>query len=129
MLRLRLATSLLTAALSSLTCACHSSDPPDRRYHVRGIVTEVAGSGSERSITIHHEAIPDFVGRDGASSEMPSMKMAFGAANDVPSSLLEPGKKVGFDFDVRWSRRPALWIVKAEALPSTSELTLPEGSH
>lgn len=125
MLRLSLATSLLTAA-SILTCACHTSDPPDHRYHVRGLVSEVAGSGSERSITIHHEAIPSFVGRDGKTAPMPSMKMAFGAADEVPSALFQPGEKIGFDFEMRWSRRPALWIVHVEPLPRSTQLELSE---
>jgi Cu/Ag efflux protein CusF len=127
MLRLRLVTLLLIAASSMSSAACHSSDPPEHRYHTRGLVTDLAGSGTERSITIHHEAIPGFVGRDGTTAEMPSMKMAFGAANDVPSELLQPGTQLSFDFDMRWSQRPALWIVHVAALPSGTELTLPEG--
>jgi hypothetical protein len=127
MLRLCFATLLLTAA-TTMTYACQGSDPPVRSYHARGMVMEIAGSGRDRSITIHHEAIPGFVSRDGAIAEMPSMKMTFGAANEVPSELLEPGTKLGFDFDVRWSRSPALWIVHAEALPSDAQLTLTDGA-
>jgi Cu/Ag efflux protein CusF len=118
---------LLTAA--SMTWSCHTDDPAEHRYRARGLVIELSGTGAGRSVTIQHEAIPSFVGRDGKSSEMPSMKMTFGAASEVPSAILEPGNKISFDFDVRWSRSPALWIVHAEPLPSSTALELPEGKE
>jgi len=109
----------------TLGCAAScTQDPPPKRYHARGVVSEVSGSGADLSITIHHESIPNFTGRDGKPSEMPSMQMTFGAANDVPNTLWKDRNKVEFDFDVRWDKRPALWIVHAQPLPESTELTL-----
>lgn len=93
-----------------------------RRYHVRALVKEVAGSGDELRVALAHERVPAFEDRDGKRSEMPAMTMVFGVTSDVPK--LEPGLKVGVDFDVRWTEAPALLIVHAEALPADTELTL-----
>jgi Cu/Ag efflux protein CusF len=115
-------TSCLLAML--LMAACNPSDPPTRRYHVRGQVVAITGEGPERSVTIHHERVPDFVGRDGKKTEMPSMKMIFGVAPEVPSALLKPGAKLGFDFEVRWNEAPALLLLKGEPLGAGVELVL-----
>lgn len=95
-----------------------------KSYHVRGLVQEVAGTGPEMSVAIHHEPIPLFEGREGTKSDMESMTMIFGVAKDVPSSVLTPGDKIVFDFDVRWNKRPALYITHAEPLPATTDLAL-----
>lgn len=60
---------------------------------------------------------------------MPSMKMVFGVARDVPRAIWRTGQKVEFDFDVRWQERPALWIVRANTLPDATELTLDASEH
>lgn len=106
---------------STLTFAC-AGDPPMRRYHARGVVKEITGGGSQLSASILHEAIPHFEGRDGKQAEMPSMTMDFGVADDMPRALFGQGQKIAFDFEVRWSQRPAMRIVKAEALSPETEL-------
>jgi Cu/Ag efflux protein CusF len=104
--------------------ACASKDPPVKRYHVRGQVEAVEGSGEDLRVTIHHERVPGFVGRDGKASDMGSMKMIFGVAAKVPSEQLHAGAKVGFDFEVRWSQTPALLIVGVEELAGDTGLVL-----
>mgnify|MGYP003407292124 CR=1 FL=1 len=115
---------LLTSTLLLAIAACGPNDPPTRRYHTRGQVTELLGSGAELTVTIHHERIEGFEDRDGKRSAMPSMVMAFGPAPDVARDLWSQGAKVGFDFEVRWSKQPTLYIVKAEALPPDTALDL-----
>ena len=124
-------TFLTSSLLSSALCialvtanACGTADPPVRRYHARGQVTDVSGAAAELTIAIHHERIPSFEDRDGKRSPMPSMVMAFAAAPDVPRELWTKGAKVDFDFDVRWSKQPTLYIVKAQALPGDATLEL-----
>jgi hypothetical protein len=119
--------SLVVALL--LLVACGSSDPPVRRYHTRGVVKEASGKGGELSVAIHHEQIAGFEDRDGKRSTMDSMQMLFGAASDVPQALFQPGAKLAFDFDVRWSRQPTLLIVKAETLGPDAALELSQGQH
>jgi hypothetical protein len=118
---------LTSGALPALLCsllACGTADPPVRRYHARGQVIEVSGTGSDLSIAIHHELIPSFEDRDGKRSAMKSMVMAFGVAPDVPRDIWSQGAKVAFDFDVRWSKQPTLFIVRAEGLPADASLSL-----
>jgi hypothetical protein len=93
-----------------------------RRYHVRALVKEVAGSGADLRVVLAHERVPNFEDRDGKRSDMAAMTMAFGVASDVPQP--RAGEKLGVDFDVRWSQAPALLIVHSEPLPADSELTL-----
>lgn len=100
-----------------------------RHYHSRGLVKDISGSGQELSIAIHHERIARFEDRDGKASDMDSMTMVFGVASDVPRAVWQKGAKVAFEFDVRWSKRPALWITRAEALPAETPLTLTESHH
>jgi Cu/Ag efflux protein CusF len=87
-------------------------------------VTESAVDADGLNVAIHHEAIPNFEDRDGKSSSMSSMTMLFGVADDVPKSLFKQGAKVELDFDVRWSQRPTLFIVKASALDAETPLEL-----
>jgi len=118
---------LTFGALPPLLCsllACGTADPPVRRYHARGQVTEVSGSGPDLTIAIHHELIQGFEDRDGKRSPMKSMVMAFGVAPDIPRDLWSQGAKVAIDFDVRWSKHPTLFIVRAEALPGDALLEL-----
>ncbi|MEY4580488.1 MAG: hypothetical protein RL701_5191 [Pseudomonadota bacterium] len=125
--RLALILSLLTSLI--ILSACGPEDPPLRRYHARGIVTEVSSSGAELSVAIHHERIAKFEGRDGKLSDMDSMTMLFGVASDVPRAVWSQGAKVDFEFDMRWNLRPSLWIVRAQNLPPDTELTLPPASE
>lgn len=113
---------LLTLLYGALSCG--TSDPPVRRYHARGLVTQITGAGEELLIGIHHERIAAFEDRDGKRSNMASMTMAFGVAPDVPRDLWSQGAKVDFDFEVRWSKQPTLYIVKAAPLPADTALQL-----
>ena len=122
-LTLSLPITLFCGALM-MASACGTADPPVRRYHTRGLVTEGSAAAAELTIAIHHERIASFEDRDGKRSPMPSMVMAFGAAPDVSRELWSKGAKVDFDFDVRWSKQPTLYIVKAQALPADATLEL-----
>jgi hypothetical protein len=110
--------------LMMLALAACAHDPPVKRYELRGQIVSIEGSGDDLSLTIHHERVPAFTGRDGKVSEMGSMKMIFGIAKDVPRAALQQGTKLQFAFDVRWSEAPALLIVQAHALPADTPLTL-----
>jgi Cu/Ag efflux protein CusF len=125
---LRAMKSLWSVVLTALLMfACGPSDPPVRRYPVRGVVTQVTTDRGELSVAIHHERIASFEDRDGKRSAMASMQMLFGVASDVPHALFQPGAKLAFDFEVRWSRQPTLLIVSATALGAETQLELEQG--
>ena len=119
---------LVLAALL-FTCACGKEDPPVRRYHTRGLVKEATSDHGALSVAIHHERIEGFEDRDGKRSAMDSMQMLFGTASDVPQALFQPGAKVDFEFDVRWSSQPTLLIVKATGLGPDAALELTQTQH
>lgn len=121
--------ALYALVVASLLAACGSADPPVRRYHTRGVVIEASQAGGELSVAIHHERIDGFEDRDGKRSTMDSMQMLFGTASDVPPQLFQPGAKLAFDFDVRWSRQPTLLIVKASELAADTAMELSQGHH
>ncbi|HET8937390.1 MAG TPA: hypothetical protein VFN67_28300 [Polyangiales bacterium] len=118
---------LAGAVLATLALACGRSDPPVRRYHTRGMVTQATSDRGELSVAIHHERIDPFEDRDGKPSAMDSMQMLFGVASDVPHALFQQNAKLAFDFDVRWSQQPTLLIVKAEPLDAETPLVLKQG--
>lgn len=111
----------------ALAIACGSSDPPVRRYHTRGLVTQATNDRGELSVAIHHERIEHFEDRDGKPSAMDSMQMLFGVASDVPQAQFAKDAKLAFDFDVRWSKQPTLLIVKASPIAPETELLLKQG--
>jgi hypothetical protein len=114
---------LALVVLSLLAVAC-AKDPPARRYPFRGMVMETSGSGDAFRATIHHERISSFEGRDGKKTEMASMRMSFGVAQDVDATLVAAGSKIEGEFEVRWDKTPALLIVRVRQLPDDTPLTL-----
>jgi hypothetical protein len=96
----------------------------DARYHLRGVVAAISGSGPDAELSIHHEAIPNFKDRDGHASQMASMTMIFGLAPSLSAASLRVGDKIAFDFDLRWSTSPALLITKLTKLAPDTALSL-----
>ncbi|MAY75303.1 MAG: hypothetical protein CMJ31_11400 [Phycisphaerae bacterium] len=105
----------------------------DQAYTVRGRLVQLPTSGgASRSLKIHHEHIPAFVGSDGEVHRnangvlgMLSMQMAFPLVDpDVDLSTYEVGDKVRFTFEVRWREDGAAeWRVTAmEPLDADVEL-------
>jgi len=93
MSKIRLA--LLLAALGLGVVACGSEAPlaaeaqaqPSRRYDARGEVRAIADD--QRSITIHHQAVPDY---------MPEMTMPFSVEDASLLEGLAVGDQVRFTF-------------------------------
>lgn len=121
--------ALYSLLMAGLLLACSTADPPVRRYQTRGLVKEATSDRGELSAAIHHERIENFEDRDGKRSTMDSMQMLFGAASDVPHALFQPGAKLAFEFDVRWSKQPTLLIVKATQLEPETTLALEPDHH
>ncbi len=111
-LRTRAALAGLAAAL--LAGACGGGDE-DRSWSVRGEVAEVFDGG--RSLSVHHETIPDF---------MEAMTMTFPVAEAAQARGLQPGDKIRFDLTVSGG---SVAISAIEKLPPGTALELgPAGS-
>ena len=117
------AATLLTAGLAMTTGACgdseHTAGPADV-YTARGIVKGITGN----QVSIQHEAIPAFKDRDGNVAEMMSMTMGFALPDNLDRTNLTEGTKISMTFDVVWTRRPALQLVKFKVLPEDTALKL-----
>ena len=100
--------------------ACGDDDgpatPPDGTYLVEGTVESLPREGAERrEISIAHEAIPDFVNREGEEVGMDAMTMQFVVAPDVDLEGIAAGDPVEFTFEVRWNDRPMLYVTRLHA--------------
>jgi hypothetical protein len=92
--------------LSLLTAGCQR---PQRghNYVVRAQVEQTPDAAGGHTLFLHHEAIDDWVSRDGKRDGMDSMAMPFPVAKTVPISELRAGDKVEVILHLDWqSDRP-----------------------
>lgn len=79
--------------------------PPDQTYTVAGTIEQLPGEG--RPLIVHHEAIPEFVGKDGRIVGMREMSMEFAhVAPEVDMAACKVGDRVMMTFEVRWATMP-----------------------
>ncbi len=126
---------LCTASLTLVLTACDSQSQvapqatavqAAREYTVRGVVRQVAADGGE--ITIHHEAVPEFVGISGETEAMDSMSMPFPVVEKLLLEGIAAGDKVSFRFRIDWDGKVPLSVVALEKLPAETELDFEKGS-
>lgn len=95
-----------------------ADDPeaPAHRYTVNGEIVALPDPARPdgTDLYLRHEAIPDFVGVDGATVGMEAMTMGFPLASGVDLAGLEVGDAVVFDFEVRWQGSPPLQVTRVE---------------
>ena len=97
--------------------------PPPATYEVRGQVRNVKEQSIGRTqLSIHHEALPDFVGIHGEVESMKSMTMPFTVAEAVDLEGIAPGTKILFQLTVDWSAPEPALITGIEKLPPDSAL-------
>jgi len=111
---------ILLSLLSIGACGGEQPTAAPEVYTARGLVHGVTGD----EVSVQHEMIPAFKGRDGAAQDMMSMTMGFGIAEGVDRAALKADTKISMTFDVVWERRPALQLKKYEVLPAGTELKL-----
>ena len=76
-------------------------------YVVRAQVAQTPTAAAGRTLFLHHEAIDDWVSRDGKRDGMDSMAMPFPVARTVPIAELRADDKVEVILHVDWqSDRP-----------------------
>ncbi len=108
---------LFTALMLCLSCAPTDDDTPvDQVYTLRGIVQALPRAG-QHEISIHHEAVPDFVNSEGEVVGMGAMTMPFHLAEKELADTLAPGDKISFELEVRWSGRHLVTVRKLTKLP------------
>lgn len=123
-------------ATLALVAGCKKDDkgsgeaaaPPDNEYTARGAINGLRTAGGRAYFTIHHEAIPDWVGSDGKAVTMDSMTMEFRGRSGVTTAGFADGDKVEFTFGVYSGDAPVLVISKLEKLPADTPLNFGGGA-
>lgn len=104
-MRAALKWSFALACLAILLTGCRPAR--GRNYPVRAQVVELPNAVNGHTFVLHHEAVDDFVSREGKVEGMDSMTMPFLVARNVPLSEIRAGDKVEVLLHVDWqSDRP-----------------------
>lgn len=126
-----LASSSLAASQLAACNSCSDTEaasstaelgPAAATYTVRGEVRSLPEEGKPPALLVHHEAIPEFKGRDGTQMGMKAMTMSFELAPAVETKDLAVDDKVEITFEVRWQNGPPLRITSITKLPKETKL-------
>lgn len=114
-------TLFLLAVLS--LAGCSGGKEEGRTYTVRGQVTQLPDPGNPGTgLYLNHEAIDDFVSRDGEMVGMDPMTMSFLVDEKVPLEGIAVGDVVEFKLHVDWSEDGIAEIVELRELPPGTKL-------
>jgi len=129
---LRTAPTLLCAFALAAGCArparesANGSDisgKEGRTYTTRGQVTQLPDPAHPGSgLSLSHEAIDEFVDRDGKTVGMDPMNMPFPVAPGVSLNGIAPGDVVEFDLHVDWQADTPVAITRIRKLPPATRL-------
>ncbi len=120
--RARHAAAAAAALLAALAgCGTEPTPPAARSYVVRGEVVELPPPGG-RDLVLHHEAIDDLVGVDGAIWGMDAMVMPFTLAEGVGLDGIARGDKVEVSLAVDWLGSQPHRITRLRRLPDDTPL-------
>lgn len=97
--------------------------PPDQTYTTRGRIHDLPDPSRPASgLSVTHEAIDDFIDRDGEVVGMDAMTMPLTPARDLSLEGFEVGDIVQLTFEVRWQPRPSTRVIEMRKLPAGTEL-------
>jgi hypothetical protein len=97
--------------------------PPDQVYTVRGRIVELPDPARPASgLQILHEAIDDFVWKDGRIGGMDAMVMPFTPAAELSLAEFAVDDDVELTFEVRWTASPLSRVIAMRKLPPDTQL-------
>lgn len=106
----------------SLT-GCSAKDGSDRTYTVRGQVTQLPDPANPGTgLYLNHEAIDQFMSRDGEVVGMDPMTMSFQVDEKLPLQDIQVGDVIEFDLRVDWGADTEVEIVRIRELPAGTKL-------
>jgi hypothetical protein len=92
-------------------------------YKVRGQVTQLPDPANPGSgLHVQHEAVDDFVDREGKTVGMDPMNMPFPVADGVSLEGIAPADYVEFDLHVDWQADSPVAITRLHKLPPDTRL-------
>lgn len=118
----------LAALLVIAGCAEQQDQPSGRDYTVRGQVRQLPDPANPASgqFFVSHEAIDDWVGRDGKVVGMDPMMMSFEVAEGVSLEGLQRGDAIEFTLHVDWKAGTPVEITAIRKLPPGTRLVFRE---
>ncbi|HEY2291267.1 MAG TPA: copper-binding protein [Thermoanaerobaculia bacterium] len=114
--------SLALGALAVLLAAGCARKERGHNYIVRGQVVELPSPANGNLLQFHHEAVDDFVTREGKVEGMDSMTMPFLVARNVPLRDIKPGDKIEVILHVDWQADRAVEITGLRKLAPGQKL-------
>lgn len=115
----------LAIGAAALLAGCSEQTSGDgdwnpREYKVRGVVAEFP-TAADPSLTLTHEAVPEFVDRAGDSVGLDSMTLPFPLAAGVELPDLEVGDPVEVTLRVDWESERPFELTAVRELPPGTE--------
>jgi len=110
----------LSGAFLLLAAGCDQRQLKGRDYTVHAQVVQPPGSASD--LYIYHEAIDDWVNRDGKMEGMDAMAMSYPVARGVPLAGIQANDKVEVTVHVDWSADTPAEITRVRKLPPDTQL-------
>lgn len=116
-------TLFFLAVLSLAGCSGKEETGTGRTYTVRGQVRQLPDPNNPGTgLYLNHEAIDDFVTRDGEMTGMDPMTMSFLVDEKVPLEGLQVGDVIEFKLHVDWESDAGAEIVEIRELPPGTKL-------
>lgn len=109
----------LITALAALGCG-PEAQPGGHDYIVRAQVVQPPDTAT--GLYLYHEAIDDWVSRDGKVEGMDTMAMPFPVAKGVPLDGLQADDKVEVKLHVDWAADSPVAITEIRKLPADTKL-------
>jgi hypothetical protein len=124
------ARAFLGALMIASLAACGPREAPEsggqksgHTYQVRGQVTQLPDPANPGSgLSLQHEAVDDFVDREGKTVGMDPMNMPFPVAAGVSLEGIAPADYVEFDLHVDWQADSPVAITRIRKLPPDTRL-------
>jgi copper binding protein CusF len=89
-------------------------------YTVRGLLVQPPGSGS--GVYLYHQAIDDWVGRDGKVAGMDAMAMQYPVAPGVSLAGFHANDKVEITVHSDWQSDTPVEVIRIRKLPPDTKL-------
>jgi len=110
---------VLGGACLLLAAGCGQRRQSGRDYTVRAQVVQPPDANG---LYIYHEAIDDWVSRDGKVEGMDTMAMPFPVAKGVPLAGIQANDKVAVTMHVDWNAETPVEITRVRKLPPDTRL-------
>jgi hypothetical protein len=115
--------ALAGGAVLLLAAGCGQGVQTGRDYTVRAQVVQTPDPANPAAgLYLYHEAVDDWMGRDGKVEGMDPMAMPFPVAKGVSLTGIQANDKVEVTLQVDWQAEPPVGIVALRKLPPETRL-------